>query len=101
MTDKMKVIPKMDYDVLTVEAAKKVASNPEIKELAAHIAEIATILDQMNYNAGTGWEDQAVIAVMAMTRAAVWKAKGMPPMVKKEDPVPANDNKPDDMKMAA
>lgn len=101
--NKMKEIPKVDYDKLTVDCAKQLATKPDVKELAAHIAEIATILDKMNYNAGNGWEDQAIICMMAMTRMAVWKAQGHPPMVKVHNiPAPANDNDtPDDMKMAA
>lgn len=98
----MKVIAKVDYDVLTVKAAEKIGQDVRMKELAAHIADISTILDRMNYNAGTGWEDQAVIALMAMTRMAVWQANGMPPLVKVETPPPANDDEPPaDLKLAA
>lgn len=106
MDIKMKAIPKEQYDIATVKMAEQIAKLPNVRELAAHIADISTILDRMNYNAGSGWEDQAVIALMAGTRMAAWQAAGHPPLSGPEG-VPmevkaANDNdKPDDMKMAA
>ena len=99
--DKMKSVPKTDYDVMTVECAKKMALNSNIRELAAHIADISSILDRMNYNAGTGWEDQAIIALMAGTRMAVWQANGMPPLAPPLETAPAANDNDEDMKMAA
>ena len=98
--DKMKVVPKKDYETMTVKMAETFSKLPNVRELAAHIADISAILDRMNYSVGSGWEDQAVIALMAGTRMAAWQSQGMPPLA---PPLPAaNDNVAvDDTKMAA
>lgn len=97
MTDKIKVkaCSKEQYDVMTVKAAEYIGKSPKVKELACHIAEISTILDRMNFNAGSGWEDQAIVFMMAVSRMTAWQAAGMPPLAA------ANDNAADDIKLAA
>lgn len=101
MTDKIKMqgIPAEQYDSATVSMAKHIAKLPHIREFSAHIADLSLILDRMNYTVGSGWEDQAVVALMAMTRMAAWQAAGHPPLTAPV-PVAANDNN-EDLKMAA
>lgn len=97
-------IPAAQYDQMTLRVANTMKDQPNVKLLATHIAEIAGILDRMNFHAGSGWDDQAVVCVMATMRMmAQLQMQGDAFTVKAKaalDKIEA-DNDNDDMKMAA
>jgi hypothetical protein len=106
---KMTPIPAEQYDIMTLKVANMMKDQPNVKLLATHIAEIATILDRMKFHAGSGWEDQATVCAMATMRMmAQLQAAGDPMAVKGkaaldkiQDEIKAANDNDDDMKMAA
>jgi hypothetical protein len=76
----------------------KLRNDPRILDLGVKMQKCAFNLDAAGIKAGKEdyWHDMAVIAVYCITAQAVEQMQG-----KKFGPVPANDNKPEDMKMAA
>lgn len=76
----------------------KLRNDPKVIDLGEKMQKCAFNLDKAGIKAGKDdyWSDMAVIAAYCLAAQYAEVMNG-----RKFDPPPANDNKPDDMKMAA